>query len=141
MTNELRSPADRFPRLRRFSVLIIVAGGLAAWSFIKPHIPHDHPVAWKFDPDATAVIGLESVWTRAAGKSDEAVAGSKFNFPPGTAPRDLRTTVHAADGEYVVDYTVTLASGRVQDQQRVLLADQVAHIKVLLPEAPPASSR
>lgn len=139
MPPQLRSPADRFPRLRRLSVLIIVAGGLLAWTFIKPHIPHDHPVAWRFDPDASAVTGLEAVWTRTGGRPDDAIAGSRFNFQPGAAPRDLRTTVRAADGEYVVDYTVSLTTGRHQSQERVVLGEHVAHVRVHLPE--PAPSR
>lgn len=107
MTRPIQSPSDRFPLLRRFAVLIIVAGGLVAYRFIKPYLPHEHPVAYRFDPDAAAVTELETSWTRADAPESEPVSHARYHFDPGTAPRELRATVRAPDGSYLLELTVT----------------------------------
>lgn len=138
MAAELKSIADRYPRLRRLAVLILVGGGLAAYSLIKPYMPHDHPVAYRFDPDARTVTDLEATWTRTAA-ADEPVAGARFHFEPGAAPRELRATVRGPDGDYDVDVVVTSGSKRSSSQQRVTLGDRVTRVEVPVP-SPSASA-
>jgi hypothetical protein len=138
MSVEFKSIADRYPRVRRLAVLILVGGGLAAYSLLKPYMPHDHPVAYRFAPDARSVTDLEATWTRADSTQDEPVAGARFHFDPGAAPRELRATVRGPDGDYSVDVVVTAASARNTVQQRVTLGDRITRIDVPVPS--PSSS-
>jgi hypothetical protein len=136
MSVELKSISDRFPRLRRFAVLILVAGALAAFSLVKPHIPHDHPVAYRFDPHAHEVTDLEATWTAADSPAGESAAGVRFHFEPGTAPREVRSTVRGPDGDYVVEFVVTASRQRHRDKLRVTLGDKVARVPVPVPDPP-----
>jgi hypothetical protein len=133
MPLEFKSIADRYPRLRRLAVLILVAGGLAAYSLLKPFMPHDHPVAYRFAPDARLVTDLEATWSRADSTEEEPIAGARFHFDSGAAPRELRATVRGPDGEYAVDVVVTAASARSTVQQRVILGEHITRVDVPVP--------
>jgi hypothetical protein len=127
---KLASPSDRYPLLRRFAVLIVVAGGLAGYSFVKPHLPHDHPVAYRFEPEPSGVTDLEVTWTRP--DAEDPVAGARYYFAPGTAPKELQAVVKAPDGTYTVELTVTAHGTRTTDRQLVQLEDRVARVRVPL---------
>jgi len=133
MTEPVRSLAARYPRLRRASVLILVGGALAVWVSLKPHIPHDHPVAYRFDPGPGDVTGLEVVWTRADSPADEPVGGSRYQWSPGTAPTEVRATVRGPDGDYSVELTVHAGESRRLTTSRTALGDQITRVRAPVP--------
>ncbi len=140
MPEPIRSLAARYPRLRRASVLILVGGALAVWVLLKPHLPHDHPVAYRFDPGPDAVTGLEVVWTRVGSPADEPIGGSRYQWSPGTAPKEVHATVRGPDGDYSVELTVHSGESRNLTSGRAALGDQITRVRAPVPAsaAPPA---
>jgi len=126
-----QSLADKYPRLRRAAVLFLATGGIVVWLVLKPHIPHDHPVAYRFDPDPASVTDLEASWTRA--DSPEPVAGARYQWRAGEAPKEVRATVRGPDGEYEVEVTVRSGSMQERSSSRVALGEQITRIRVSTP--------
>lgn len=133
MVEPIKSLSEKYPRLRRASVLILVTGGIAVWVMLKPHIPHDHPVAYRFDPDPATVTALEASWTRA--DSPEPIAGARYEWRAGEAPREVHATVRGPDGEYDVEVTVRSGGAQERSSSHVALGEQVTRLRVLTPAA------
>jgi hypothetical protein len=134
----LKALADRFPRLRRGSLLILAAGGVAAWLFISPHMPRDHEISLRFEADAAEIIELETAWTPVATEAREPISGARYPFEAGRAPRVVHATVRAPNGEYWVDLVVQTAQHTVRARRAVALGSDAARVDVPVP--PPSSS-
>ena len=116
--------ADKFPRLKRLAPLILVAGFGAAYLVASPHMAKEHKIKYRFTRAPSEVTELAASWSSIDPSDEDTVAGVRFNFEAGKAPRELDSKVTLRDGEYFVELTV-LGTGEPQwVKRRVKLDDR-----------------
>jgi hypothetical protein len=122
--------ADKYPRLKTLAPLILVAGAALSYMVSSRHMAKDHKVTYRFIHDPTDVTELSASWSAANEKDQDSVAGARFNFAAGKAPKELEANVKLRDGEYFVDLTV-LGTGEPRSvRRRVLLDERITSIAV-----------
>jgi hypothetical protein len=103
----MASIADRFPRLRRLSPLLLVLGGvLVYFTVMAPATARDRGVTFRFQESPKEVTRIESVWTGIDIHPGDPIGGTTLNFAPSTAPTTMRTVVHAPEGDFWLELTV-----------------------------------
>ncbi len=134
--------ADRLKK--RIAPMILVAGAAAAAFVIVPHTPHDHHVDLRLD-DAASVTGVQLAWApldsapgvreASAADADDAVRGSTWHFPAGSAPKMVAAQVTLPDGRYALDVLVERGAGS-EAFHRVITLGDADHIRVSLRSDP-----
>ena len=131
-----------FPdRLRkRLAPLILAAGAAGAAFVLVPRMPRDHHVDLRLD-DAASVTAVELAWaplqTGASAEparraeADDAVKGSAWHFPAGSAPRTVAASVSLPDGRYALDVVVERGAG-VESFHRVVTLGDAENVSVPL---------
>lgn len=101
------SIADKYPRLRRLSPLLLVLGAVVIYfTVMAPATPQDRVIIFRFQEPPHDVTRIESLWTGIDVHPGEPIGGATLNFAPSTAPSDVRTTVHAPEGAFLLELTV-----------------------------------
>lgn len=125
--------ADRFPRARRLSSVILVIAAVAVYfGVIDPRVGEDHAVSFELQGPTQDITRIEAVWTK-VGDEEEPASGSTLNFDAGTAPRSVRTSVYAADGEYWLDLTLVRGGHRSTLRRRIALDGEEITVFVPVP--------
>jgi hypothetical protein len=123
------SLGQRLPRLRRYSILILVLGAAVVYfSFLQPHMPRDHEVTLRLEGGEAGIQRLAIAWCRTAGCTDP-VGGTTLHFASG-APRTVHTKVRAPHGEYWLELDLESDSGTRNVRRRVVLEDHPTTVLV-----------
>lgn len=122
------TPSGPQPRARRYALLLLVAGAIAAGATLMPHLPHERRLALRLE-DAKHIVGVEFSVTR-LGDGDP-LQGGAFHFAEGTAPAAVETTVNLPDGKYDLEVTVEDAAGK-RSFRRVLSVSDSDRITIPL---------
>jgi hypothetical protein len=113
---------DRVPRLRRLlPIVLLMAAVFVYFGWISPTVIETHAVTLELPGSTDRITRVEALWTSLDQPPGEAAAGSTFHFQAGTAPRRIRTTVHAPSGPYWLEVTVTGGQEPTVLRQRVVL--------------------
>ena len=124
--------ADRFPRLRRLSPLILLLAAVVIYfGVVAPNTAEDHAVTLELQGSVRTITRVDTVWTGIDVRPGEAVAGSTFHFDRGKAPSRIQTEVHAPNGAYWLDVTVRKGDASTEVRRRIALSG--ADVKVFLP--------
>ena len=123
--------ADRFPRLRRLSPLILLLAAIVVYfNLIAPSATDEHQVTFALQGATHEVTRIDVVWVGIDVHAGEPVGGTTLSYRPGAAPSAVTTHVHAPAGEYWVEVTLDKADQRETIRRRVRLEGD---LKVFIP--------
>lgn len=111
-----RPPATRSPLLR-LAPLVLVAGAVAAASFIVPRVPHQHRVSLRLHA-REMVTGVDSAWRPlpegpgTALRREDAMQGGSWHFVAGAAPATIETHVSVPEGRCELEVIVERGAAR-----------------------------
>jgi hypothetical protein len=127
--------ADRTPRLRRASPLILGAGAVAAYLVARPHLPHDHAVLLRFERACPSAERVDAAWFASEDGTGEPSAGSSHSFPRGAVPREVQANVRLPHGPTWLELSVRASGASASSRRRVALGDGVTHVPIPCPSA------
>ena len=119
--------ADRFPRARRLSpILLILAAVTIYFGIIQQHVISKHAVTYQLDGPIEEVTRIDTTWTaidtkKGSQESNDFASGGSLYFQQGHAPRVVTTTVHVPSGNYWLDIVVERSGKRSATRKRVTL--------------------
>ncbi len=114
--------ADRIPRARRLSSLLLVGAAVVIYlGFVEPHAMEEHIVTLQLDGPAHDVTRIDTSWTGIDTHEGETVGGGSLYFKVGQAPREVQTKVLAPPGTYWLDVTVSRGPAQSALRRRISL--------------------
>jgi hypothetical protein len=111
-------------RLTRLAPLLLIAGAVAAASFVVPRVPHQHHVVLRLHAPET-VTGVDLAWRplpEGPGSTlppQDATQGGSWHFAAGAAPATINTQVTLPDGRCELEVVVERGAAH-EDLHRVV---------------------
>lgn len=128
--------ADRYPRIRRLSPLILLLAAVVIYfGIVAPNTAEDHDVTLAFQGPTHDITRIDVVWIGIDVHPGEAVGGTSLSYRPGAAPSSVATEVHAPNGAYWLEVTLDKGHRRETIRRRVQLG--AGDLKVFLPVTAP----
>jgi len=112
---------------RRLSRLVLIAGLLAVFLYLAPHVPRDTKIMLDLGDRHPEVVALELTYT--LGTDD--LRRSRLAYPAG-APRRVEHEVRLPSGDILLSARQTLRDGRVLEQMRHFTTPADADVRIAL---------